>query len=132
MPRILIVDDEDQLRAVLKEILEIEGYEVAEAADGRAAMEAQRLQGFDLVITDIIMPEMDGIETIMALRKDFPSVKIIAISGGRRVGPGEFLNLAKTLGAHRILHKPFVLQEMLDVVSELLGTKPSNKAVKTS
>ncbi len=121
MPRILVVEDDEPLRSVLRQILERTGHEVAEAADGRAALEIQRQKGADLVITDIIMPEVDGIETIMVLRREFPSVKIIAISGGSRVGPREFLNLARVLGAHRTLHKPFALQEMLDAVDELLG-----------
>ncbi|MDY0187499.1 MAG: response regulator [Syntrophus sp. (in: bacteria)] len=120
MPQILIVEDDDELRTVLKEVLEQEGYGVVEASDGRAAMEMQRLTGADLVITDLIMPEMDGIETIMALRKGFPWVKIIAMSGGHRAGPRAFLNLAKALGAHRTLHKPFVFQDMLEAVDELL------------
>ncbi len=77
------------------------------------------------MITDIIMPEMDGIETIMALRREFPEVKIIAISGGSRIGPREFLNLARVLGAHRTLHKPFALQDMMQAVDELLGEGPS-------
>lgn len=121
MPRILVVEDDEPLRVVLREVLERTGHEVAEAANGRAAMEIQRCRGADLVITDIIMPEVDGIETIMALRREYPSVKIIAISGGSRVGPREFLNLARVLGAHRTLHKPFALREMLDAVDELLG-----------
>jgi len=125
MPRILVVEDDDQLRAVLTQILERAGHEVAEAANGRAAMELQRRAGADLVITDIIMPEMDGIEIITALRRDFPAVKIIAMSGGSRIGPVEFLNLARLLGAHRTLHKPFALQDMLEAVDELLGRAPS-------
>jgi CheY-like chemotaxis protein len=124
VPQILIVEDDDELRSVLREVLEREGYGVAEAADGKAAMELQRLTGADLVITDIIMPEMDGIETIMALRKGFPWVKIIAMSGGHRAGPRAFLNLAKALGAHRTLHKPFIFEDMLDAVDELLEETP--------
>jgi len=122
--QILIVEDDDELRAVMREVLEQEGYGVAEASDGRAAMEIQRLTGADLVITDIVMPEMDGIETIMALRKGFPWVKIIAMSGGHRAGPRAFLNLAKALGAHRTLHKPFIFQDMLTAVDELLDETP--------
>jgi len=125
MSRILVVEDDDQMRAILKQILERAGHEVAEAANGRAAMEMQRRACADLVITDIIMPEMDGIEMITALRRDFPAVKIIAISGGSRIGPMEFLSLARVLGAHRTLHKPFALQDMLDAVDELLGRDPS-------
>lgn len=125
MPRILVAEDDDHLRSVLKEFLEWTGHEVLEAANGRSAMEMQRRTSADLVITDIIMPEMDGIETIMALRREFPEVKIIAISGGSRIGPREFLNLARVLGAHRTLHKPFALQDMMQAVDELLGEGPS-------
>jgi CheY-like chemotaxis protein len=82
------VEDDEPLRSVLRQILERTGHEVAEAADGRAAMEIQRQKGADLVITDIIMPEVDGIETIMVLRREFPSVKIIAISGAAASVPG--------------------------------------------
>jgi len=124
VPQILIVEDDDEFRAIMRDFLEQEGYGVAEAGDGKAAMEIQRLTGADLVITDIVMPEMDGIETIMALRKGFPWVKIIAMSGGHRAGPRAFLNLAKALGAHRTLHKPFVFEDMLTAIDELLEEAP--------
>ncbi len=77
-------------------------------------------QEADLIITDLIMPDKEGLETIMELRRDFPEVKIIAISGGRRVGPDEYLYMAKIMGAHLTLLKPFEQEELLPAVQELL------------
>jgi YesN/AraC family two-component response regulator len=87
---------------------------------GKASMRLFREEAADLVITDIIMPDQEGIETIMELRRDFPEVKIIAISGGGRVRPDEYLHMAKTMGAHLTLLKPFEQQELLSAVQKLL------------
>jgi CheY-like chemotaxis protein len=100
--------------------LEGAGYEVAEAPDGTQGIRLYRQQPCDLVITDIIMPEKEGLETIRELRRDFPDVKILAISGGGRIRPDEYLPLAKKFGAHRTLAKPFEQKELLEAVQELL------------
>lgn len=121
MQRILVIDDEPQLRAVLKRFLEIEGYEVEVAADGREALRIYAGQPADLVITDLIMPEKEGIETIRELKDSYPTVKIIAMSGGGRLGPETYLTLARKLGAHRTFTKPFELKALGDAVRELLA-----------
>ncbi|MCK4728855.1 MAG: response regulator [Desulfobacterales bacterium] len=120
MARILVIDDDDQIRAMLQQVLQREGYEVIEAADGKPGMRLFRERGAELIITDIIMPEKEGLETIMELRRDFPSVKIIAMSGGGHVSPKEYLYLAKKLGAQHTLCKPFTRQEILRAIRDVL------------
>ncbi len=116
--RILIVDDEAPVRRVLRRKLEQCGYDINEAADGKQAMRAVDQQPPDLVITDIIMPEKDGIETILFLRKRRPGVKAIAISA-----PSNqlFLDSARGLGAARAFEKPLNLAELAAAVKDLLG-----------
>ncbi len=121
MARILIIDDDDQMRAMLRQVLERAGHEALEASDGRGGLEAHREAPFQLVITDILMPEGEGLETIRQLRQVSPDVIIVAISGGGQTGTLDFLDVAQRLGAARSLQKPFGLQELLDVVDELLS-----------
>ncbi len=121
MAHILVIDDEDQVRATLGQMLAREGYEVVVAPNGKVGMQLFREQGAHLIITDIVMPEKGGLETIMELRRDFPDVKIIAISGGGRVDPESYLTLAKGFGALRTLAKPFEREELLEAVRELLA-----------
>ena len=119
--RILIIDDEVQIREMLGQMLSREGYEVVHAADGKVGMSVCREQHIDLIITDIIMPEKDGIEMILELRHDFPNLKVIAISGGGRLGPDGYLEMAQKLGASRTFFKPFNRREILDAVKDLLS-----------
>ncbi len=117
MPSVLVVDDEDQLRQLIREILEQAGYQVTEARDGKEAVQQYRLAPADVVIMDILMPEQDGLETTSTLRREFPNVKIIAITGSSEmIGILSFLDVAKMLGAHRALQKPFEMQTLLDTV----------------
>jgi len=117
MPSILVVDDEDQVRRLVRETLEQAGYLVMEARDGKEALQQHRLGPADLVIMDIRMPNQDGLETTVALRREFPSVKIIVITGGSdMIGTLNFLDVAKMLGAHSTLQKPFEMQTLLDKV----------------
>ena len=121
MPKILIIDDDDQMRAVIVAMLDRAGFEVLEAADGKQGLRLCENTAVDLVITDIIMPEMEGLEVIMGLKKKFPGMRIIAISGGARLQPQDYLHLAATLGADRTFTKPFERQELLMAVNDLLG-----------
>ena len=98
MASILVIDDEPQLQNLLTQILELEGYEVIVASNGKEGIEKFRQQPTDIIITDIVMPEKEGLETIMELRNDFPEVKIIAMSGGGRVDLKEYLKMAKRFG----------------------------------
>ena len=118
MVRILVIDDDDDFRSMLCMALERAGYTAEEARNGQEGVRCHRTEPVDLVITDILMPEQEGLETIQALRQEFPAIKIIAISGG--MGRLNFLPLAKKLGALQTLQKPFALQQLYDVVREVL------------
>ena len=123
MARILVIDDDLQIREMLMQFFERDGYEVSVAPNGQAALELHRRIPADLIITDIFMPEKEGLETIMEFRRDFPAVKIIGISGGgrtERMGAEEYLKIATVLGAHKTFSKPFELAKLLEAVRELL------------
>ncbi len=123
MARILVIDDEEQLRIMFRESLERVGYQVMDASNGKLGLKLCQEEQFDLVITDILMPEKDGIETIGEIRRYFPETKIIAISGGgRRLKANDVLHTASILGAQCTLFKPFKLEELLSAVSDLLGS----------
>jgi YesN/AraC family two-component response regulator len=121
MARILIIDDDPHILNMLGQTLEREGYEVVRASNGKEGIKINRETPVDLIITDIIMPEKDGIETIFELKKDFPYIKIIAISGGGRIEPEDYLYIAKQLGVHRTFAKPISREDLLKAVRELLN-----------
>ena len=121
MARILIIDDESQIRSMLRLMLERVGYEIAEAPDGIEGIRRYRENPADLIITDLIMPNKDGIGMIIDLKKEFPKVKIIAMSGGGVNRPEGYLDGAKKLGATRTLTKPIDREEMLKAVKETLN-----------
>ena len=121
MKRILIIDDDFLVRDMLERLVRKACYDVETAENGFHAMRLHRENPVDLVITDIIMPEKEGLETITELRSLFPSVKIIAISGGGRIGPANYLKMAKMLGADRTFSKPFNPSELIAAVDELLA-----------
>ena len=121
MPTILLIDDNDQYRIMLNKVLSYAGYEVCEAKNGKEAVRAYRERPIDLVITDLIMPQKDGLEVIMELRDLNPEVRIIAISGGGRVDPENYLELAQGFGAQRVLAKPFSNQQLLEAIRESIG-----------
>ena len=120
MTHILIIDDDPQILDMLGQTLKREGHEVVEALDGKEGLKLYRENPTDLVITDIIMPETEGIETIMELQRDFPDVKIIAISGGGHNDPDQYLSIAQMLGVQKTFAKPIEREELLKAVSELL------------
>lgn len=122
MPRVLVVEDDPQVRGMLCESLALEGYEVLEAENGKQAVLRFRESPAELVITDIIMPEKDGVEAIHALRRENPEIKIIAISGGSPHIKGDYLlGTAQALGAVRTFSKPVDMNELLAHVKEILG-----------
>lgn len=121
---ILVVDDDQQVLEVLREMLRLEGHEVDLAENGLEALTALKHRRFDLVITDLIMPEKEGLETIADIRRDFGDVPIIAISGGGRGGPMNYLETARYIGANRTLNKPFARRELVEMVTDLLGNSP--------
>jgi len=118
---ILVVDDEPMVREGLKLALEMEGFSTATASNGIEAMKAIRLQKPHLIITDIIMPDSDGIEVICSVREKNPEIKIIAISGGGRISATDHLRVAYQLGANGILAKPFTTEQLLCEINRLLS-----------
>ena len=121
MKRILIIDDEEKVLNVLCSALTRAGFAVIKAFNGKEGMKLHREDPVDLIITDLIMPEKEGIETIRELTAKFPNTKIIAISGGGHIGPEHYLNMAKMFGAQRTLAKPFRRDELVRTVEELLN-----------
>jgi DNA-binding response OmpR family regulator len=117
--KILVIDDDYLVRFTLARLLRKKGYDVVTAADGERGMTVFRSTAPDLVITDIIMPEQEGIETIRLMRRDRPDAKIIAISGGARFGDLDVLEIARKLGADDVIHKPFDAAELLSRVRQL-------------
>ena len=130
MARILVIDDEQYIRTALREVLEREGFEVSAAADGRKGLELLEDEGADLVITDIIMPGIDGVATLEQIKAAHPDLPVIVISGGGNVAPMEyepgaistsaFLASAAKAGASCTLTKPFNRQELVSAVNNLL------------
>ncbi len=121
MAKILVIDDEPYILLLLKKMLEKEGYQVDMATNGVEGIELYHKHGADLIITDIVMPEKEGLETIINLKAENPSLKVIAISGGGRVDSREYLHSAQLLGAEKIFQKPFKKDEIVQAVRELLG-----------
>ena len=123
MASILLVEDDGQLRTILKELLTRSGYEISEAPDGTRVCDMHQQQRFDLVITDVVMPDIDGLAVIMDLRRVDQNVRIIAMSGERQGRAGDYLRIAQKLGAQLTLVKPFSNQEFLDAVRLALETR---------
>lgn len=128
MARILLIDDDDLVRESLTIHLQDAGYEVVAVADGRAGVAAYRPGAFDLVITDLFMPEVEGIETIRRLRQEDRTVPIVAITGGPSLSaspsgrqPPDYLRMARALGATEIVQKPFSLQRLRAIVEACLA-----------
>ncbi len=118
---ILVIDDEAPVRQVLRGALEGAGYQVWEAASGIEGVRLVCEQPINLVITDVFMPDMDGLETVGILRRDFPDIRTVAITGGGK--DPDYCAVAKILGAHETLTKPFELQQLLDAVARQVGQK---------
>ena len=122
MARILVIDDTASVRELLEQMLRLTGYDVVLAANGKEGIDQLRRQPVELVITDLFMPEKEGLETIQELRRDFPNIGIIAMSG--EPGMPSLLGIAKRFGALKTIEKPFDRAEMLAAVEEVLRSKP--------
>jgi CheY-like chemotaxis protein len=120
--QILVIDDEPSIRFLLGKMLEREGYAVITAADGEEGMKLFQESPFDLVITDIIMPEKEGIEIIMEIKNEHPDIPVIAISGGGFNSPGSYLDIARAAGAAAVLEKPVEKEILLSQVQNLLAS----------
>lgn len=117
--RVLVVDDDGDFRKYIVQLLEEAGHDVCEAANGLLALQALGEHEVDIMITEIIMPVMEGIETIRTVRREFPDIKIIAVSGGGHGEVGFYLDLAAAMGAHRIFTKPFEPSTLLNAIDQL-------------
>jgi DNA-binding response OmpR family regulator len=119
-PIVCVIDDDEQVRATLAEILRRSGYHVVLASDGDMGLEVVEQSGAAIVVTDIVMPNREGIETIREIRRSFPAVRILEISGGgSKSSSADFLELAYALGADDVLAKPFRMAELLHKVGKL-------------
>ena len=117
LARILVIDDSSEIRVSLRKMLEVAGHKIIEASNGEEGVRLYSQNPTDLIITDILMPDKDGIEALLELRTDFPDIKVIVISGKGK----ELLPTASEFGARRVFEKPFRVQEILSAVKELLG-----------
>lgn len=125
MASILVIDDDEQVQAALRRILEEAGYMVVVASNGRQGLQQFRREPADLVILDIFMPELDGLETLVELHREYPDAKVIAISGGGKERDFNYLECARMLGAHSALPKPLDREQLLLIVGLLLrGASP--------
>lgn len=119
--QILVIEDDFAVRELIQETLLRAGYDVRSAEDGDVGMSMFRERNPDLVITDIIMPQKEGLQTIREMKLEAPQVKVIAMSGGGRHSNGDYLKLARKFGAERTVAKPFMRDEMLSIVREVLA-----------
>ncbi|HPI26140.1 MAG: response regulator [Candidatus Cloacimonetes bacterium] len=120
MAKILVIEDDDSFRRVLVQMLSKAGFEVRQAGDGNQAIEVCSQFGPDLVLTDIIMPDKEGLETIQELLEICPTLKIVAMSGGGKFGPDSYLPLAQKLGAKAALQKPFMREDLISTITQVL------------
>ncbi len=121
---ILIIDDDAAVSRTLALILTRAGYKVSTVTSGRKGLEMLSDDGYDLVLTDIIMPELDGIEAIRRIRTDHPGLRIIAMSGGGQIDKADFLHMAEALGADRVLEKPVRSERLLELVGTVMANPP--------
>lgn len=131
MADILIIDDEEMVRLTLRETLELAGHTVREATDGALGLQALAEQTPDLVISDLIMPNKEGVETIAEIRQAHPRLPIIAISGGGRIGATDFLEVAKNVGANRTISKPFDPDDLVEIVDAVIAAADGAAARQT-
>src|SRR6266568_1163005 len=122
MARILVIDDQEPIRRIVRRALEQAGHDVLDASDGEMGMEILARHSADVVITDIFMPGQDGIVTLREIRKRFPSLNVIVMSGGDSTGMLDLRKDAELLGAVKSLQKPFTAREIVDVVRSVLGS----------
>jgi len=126
MAKILVVDDDAMVRRTIRASLQRVGHDVVEAGDGLEAIGVLKKAEVDLVVSDIIMPEVDGIGLLLNLRKQFPRLRVIVISGGGRAQNVDFLRMAQTLGANHVLAKPFTPEQLQKAVQATLDAPPTD------
>ena len=131
MPTVLLIDDDDLLRGVLTIALERRGYKVIQAADGKEGVDLARQRAVDIVITDLIMPVQEGVETIITLRRECPRLPVIAMSGGAS-NSNLYLDIAGKIGAKRMLPKPFSPKMLVELIEQVLAEEAQTNAGPTS
>ncbi len=123
MARILVIEDDAQVRDMLKEVIERSGHEVLLAQDGAAGLREFNLHGADLIVTDVVMPQIGGVDTIVAIKNLDPNAKIIAMSGGSAdLSAESCLEFAERIGADRVFNKPLDRKQLTNAINELLGS----------
>jgi DNA-binding NtrC family response regulator len=126
MARILVIDDDGALRKMLSATLAHFGHVVIEAKEGKEGLALFRISNVDLVLTDMVMPEMEGFEVLTELKGKFPSMKVIAMSGGGRLHSMDYLKMAELLGAAEVLPKPFSSETLMATINrQLSANKPA-------
>jgi DNA-binding NtrC family response regulator len=121
MKHILVIDDDEKIRVVFERFLRGKGYLVNCAADGREGLRRMDAEPPDLVVTDIMMPNTDGLEVVLSMRDKHPDIPVVAISGGMHAMPMDFLPLVRKFGACKVFYKPVELDDLLEGVRELIG-----------
>jgi CheY-like chemotaxis protein len=121
MSHILVVEDSEDLRFIIKDILKKAGHQVSEACDGSEVAQILAEASIDLVITDILMPEQEGVQTILQIRRNQPDIRIIGMSGGGAGGAEHYLEMAREFGANATMQKPFKKAQLLELVDTVLG-----------
>jgi len=135
MPKILVIDDDEFVNGMIVQLLSEAGYEAEGAGDGNSGLKILESKQFDLIITDIVMPEKEGIETIIAIRNMDKTLPIIAISGGGKIDPRHYLKMAEHFGADRTFQKPFDRKDFLAAIQKCLsrrqGTQSNHNLIRT-
>lgn len=124
MAKILVVDDDPECAALLEAVCQEMGHDVVSAQDGESALRKVRSEAFDVVVTDVLMPEKDGLELLREIRQELPGVKVIAISGGGLLYAEDCLRMAKTFGASQVMLKPLDVRKLQEAIKSLLGESP--------
>ncbi|MDD4157379.1 MAG: response regulator [Candidatus Cloacimonetes bacterium] len=119
LKKILIVDDEKQINNILSRYLR-KNYQVSISENGLQALSILKKETFNLIIMDVIMPEKEGIETLIEIKNTYPNIKIIMMSGGGKIGPQSYLKIAKAVGADEVIEKPFELSDLHNIIKKLL------------
>ncbi|MCK9331353.1 MAG: response regulator [Candidatus Cloacimonetes bacterium] len=119
LKKILIVDDEKQINNILSRYLR-KNYQVSISENGLQALSLLKKETFNLIIMDVIMPEKEGIETLIEIKNTYPNIKIIMMSGGGKIGPQSYLKIAKAVGADEVIEKPFELSDLHNIIKKLL------------
>lgn len=132
MAALLVIDDEPCLRDILEKVLSMDGHIITTVPNGREGLRLAGMKTFDLVITDIVMPEMDGFEVIMALRRTFPHIRIIVMTGGTaKLDLDALLSTARLMKVDRVLAKPIEFEQLVMIVNETLASEPGSAAKLT-